>query len=341
MKIRYIIVLLVIAIQACKSDVTISNDYSADKSDIKAHHLVDPKTVNQWLLEKPGFYIPVQVSKHKTFSIEHIPNAKNIWRPDYGSDIKEPYAGLIPSKEKLQSLLQTLGYTAEKKLILYDAKANVDALRFSWVLSLYGFDNYYIINGGLKFWKEQGLPVTKDPQLEAPKSSYQLTGNFNHSIIANFEEVREAIKDTNTILIDTREHYEYLGQPFIHNGEVLPFKKGAFNRGSIPSAIHLNWSTLADLNGDHRIKSKKDLNYDLAQKGISSEKNIILYCHSGSRTSHTYYVLKHILGYPNVKNYDGSWIEWSYKHSKDDQIPIQQLVTHEEFEKLQKSLIEK
>ena len=161
---------------------------------------------------------------------------------------------------------------------------------------------------------------------------------FNQSSIATFDEVMAAIKDTNTILIDTREPYEYSGSPFINKGVVLPCKKGAFNRGSIPTAIHLNWSILADLNGDHRIKCEKDLKYDLKNKGIDSKKNIILYCHSGSRTSHTYYVLKHVLGYQHVKNYDGSWIEWSYRNSKDNTIPIQQICQENQFNTIKDSL---
>ena len=125
---------------------------------------------------------------------------------------------------------------------------------------------------------------------------------------------------------------------YLNNGQVLAYKKGAFNRGSIPSSIHLNWSALADLNGDHRIKAEKDLKFDLERKGITPDKKIILYCHSGSRTSHTFYVLKHVLGFPNVKNYDGSWIEWSYKHSLDQSIPLQQLCAEKDFIRKKDSL---
>jgi len=312
--------------------------FSNKKSDIKAYNLIEPKLANNLLTKYPDKYIPIQVSKVKPFLKEHILGAKNIWRPDYDSGNNEPFGGLIPSQNKVEKLLQSFGFIEGCSLLLYDLKANVDAFRFAWVLNLYGFDDFKIINGGLKYWKLNGFEVSNNISSTAKKSDYQLSKNFDKSMIAEFDEVLEAIQDSNTILIDTRETYEYEGMPFIFKDTVLSYKKGAFNRGSIPSSIHFNWSTLADLSGDHRIKSEKDLRYDLDRKGIASDKNIILYCHSGSRTSHTYYVLKHVLGYENVKNYDGSWIEWSYKHSIDSSVPLLQICPEDQFEKIKNSL---
>ena len=323
---------------ACTADPTESISYSNDKSDIAADNLISPKKAHALLKENPNKFIPIQVSKEKPFLVEHIPNAQNIWRPDYGATTKTPYGGLIPSREKLQGLLQNLGYENGRTLFLYDLKANVDALRFAWVLNLYGFDDFKIINGGLKFWKDSQLPVTKDLINQVAKSDFQLKEYFDDKIIANFEEVKNAIKDSNTILIDTREDYEFLGRPFIFKDSVLSYKIGAFDRGSIPSSIHLNWSTLADLKGDHRIKAERNLRFDLEEKGISPDKNIILYCQSGSRTSHTFYVLRDILGYENVKNYDGSWIEWSYMSSINKSVPVQQICSEEQFSNLLDSL---
>ena len=93
------------------------------------------------------------------------------------------------------------------------------------------------------------------------------------------------------------------------------------DRGCIPSSVHLNWSDMADLEADHRVKCHKDLEHDLRQKEIDRDKEIIVYCHSGSRSSHTYFVLKKVLKFQNVKNYDGSWIEWSHLANTDDAYP--------------------
>ncbi len=325
---------------SCKDEST-SVNYSNDKSDIQAHNLINPREAYDLLLKEPNKYIPVQVSKEKIFANGHIKNSQNIWRPDYGSSNNHPYGGLIPSQEKLEILLNRLGFDKGKTLLLYDAKANVDALRFAWVLSLYGINDYRIISGGLKFWKESNLPLDDQIVEFKHQSSFKLDKEFDQSIIANFDEVYAAINDENTILIDTREDYEYLGEPFIFKDSILSYKLGAFDRGSIPTSIHLNWSQLVDLNGDHRIKSEKDLRFDLETKGITSDKDIILYCHSGSRTSHTFYVLKEILGFKKVKNYDGSWIEWSYLAKKDSTVPIQKLCTENKFIQMKDSLSKK
>lgn len=311
--------------------------YSSSKDDIKASDLIGPSEAYELLKEK-NLYIPVQISKKEVFQKEHIPNALNIWRPDYGSENNVPFGGLIPSREKLQNLLQEFGFDKGKTLLLYDTKANVDALRFAWVLKLYGFYDYKIINGGLAYWKKQKFPLTEKTSKQPVKTDYILDDFFDNSIIAHFEEIKSAITDSNTIIVDTRETYENRGEPYVKNGKIFEYKPGAFNRGSIPTAIHLNWSTLADLNGDHRIKSEADLRYDLQKRGIDPDKNIILYCQSGSRTSHTLYVLKNILGYKNVKNYDGSWIEWSYNWSIDNSLPIEQKCSDDQFVKMLDSL---
>lgn len=324
-------------LSSCSTDVS-PVLYSNDKSDIVADNLINPDAAHLLMQQSPDKFIPIQVSKEKPYLVEHIPGSQNIWRPDYGAEKNEPYGGLIPSRGKLQNLLQELGYDKGKTLLLYDLKANVDALRFAWVLELYGFEDYRIISGGLKYWKLSDLPVNSDLPTNPAKTDFILNEYFDRDIIASFEDVQQAILDTNTILIDTREQYEYLGRPFKYQDTILPYKLGAFNRGSIPSSIHLNWSNFADLKGDHRIKAENDLRHDLNKRGITPDNNIILYCQSGSRTCHTYYVLKNILGYENVKNYDGSWMEWSYMSTINEEVPIQQLANEEEFSKYLDSL---
>lgn len=324
-----IILFLGISITGCKQDSSL--EYSDDKNAIQAYSLIDPLEAMRLLEGDQQTYIPVQVSKPEVFDKGHIPNAIQIWRPDYTSNNKTPVSGLIPSRKKLELLIRSFGFEEGDTLIIYDAKANVDAMRFAWTLSLYGFDDYKLVNGGLQHWKENGLMTTSTVSPIAKSSNFSLGMDFKDDMIADFEEVRNALQDTNTVLLDTREFYEYAGQPFFKKNKLYDHKSGAYARGSIPNAIHHNWSEMADLNGDHRIKSEKTLRYDLNRKGITPDKKIILYCQSGSRTTHSYYVLKHILGYKDVKNYDGSWIEWSYNHTLDENVPIYQHLDDAEF----------
>ncbi len=328
---------ILLTLTACQSSIEVE-EYSSNKADIQAYNLIEPIELEQLLEERESDYILVQVSTKKKFEKQHLEGALNVWRPDYGSKVKEPYGGLMGNHEEIQSLLQNLGYQKGKTLLLYDLKANVDACRLAWVLSYYGFENYKIINGGFTACVAEGMREVSGKSEEAVKTNFQLKPLTHRTMSADFEEVRSSILDTNTLLIDTREDYEFLGQPFVKDGQVYSFKKGAFSRGSIPGAIHLNWSTLADLSGDHRIKAEKNLRHDLKEKGVDPEKNIILYCQSGSRTSHTYYVLKHVLDYPNVKNYDGSWIEWSYKNNVDSLVPINLLTSKDDHDRMYKTL---
>lgn len=321
----------------CKSDEAVP-DYSGDKDQITATNLLSPKEAYSKINNAISAPIIIQVSKKAAYEEKHLPAALNIWRPDYAADEKKPISGLAPSRHKLEGLLQKLGYEKGKTLFLYDSKANVDALRFAWVLQLYGFTDFKVINGGLINWMKEGLPTTNKKTESPQRTNYMLPSLLNEKIIATMAEVKASIKNNEVLLVDTREPYEYKAEPYIHNGKILSHKAGAAVRGSIPGAVHLNWSTLADLNGDHRIKSEKDLRHDLEAKGITPDKEIILYCHSGSRTSHTFYVLKDILGYKNVKNYDGSWIEWSHAYNQDTTLPINQLSTHAQYNYLKDSL---
>ncbi len=327
---QLISILLLICITACNSSV---DNNSEIKDDVRSALLISTDDALRIVDIDNGKYVIVQLSTPSIYAQGHIPGAKQLWRPSYTSKNKE-YGGLIPDKKQLEILLSGLCVDNETELLLYDNKGNVDALRFAWILELYGFTNYKIINGGLEAWRLSGYAISKDTIADCNGSDIKLNDSINNEIIAYLEEVKHAIKDPEYILIDTRERYEYEGKPFIKDNKVWHHKKGAFDRGTIPGSVHLNWSELVELNGDHRFKSYKDLNYNLERKNISKEKKIIVYCQSGSRSAHTYFVLKHILGYPYVKNYDGSWIEWSYMNKNGENNPLHQICKKDSFESL-------
>ncbi len=330
--------MLFICLLACNPEAT-QNELSDSKDDIQHEHLISAQELTHLLKAEKEQLIILHISKSEDYQKGHLPGAINIWRPQYTTSNIDSISELIIDENKLESLLQNLGVEESSQLILYDIKGNVDALRFAWVLELYGFDNFKVLNGGMKYWKQLGLPVEQDPSRKIVASNYTLESRKDFSSYAKFEEIISNLNNEDYLLIDTREVYEFEGKPFILNDKVYKHKKGSFNRGKIPGSVHLNWSELVDLTGDHRIKSIKDLHYNLHQKGIHSDKNIILYCQSGSRSSHSYFVMKHLLGFPNVKNYDGSWIEWSYLNKKKSDIPIEQICDSLNFMTLYDSLI--
>jgi len=267
--------------------------------------------------------------------LEHIPDAINLWRPDFRSKSESKVKGMRCSKEELENLFSKIGVDSSSQLIIYDTKGSVDAFRFTWVLDYYEYRNHKVLNGGLVTWKKHGYPTNSDTSTkEIIPTDFRLEAQKEADILASAEEVLHAIDDGNTIIVDTREEYEYLGQPFISSDKIHMYKKGAFAAGAIPTAIHFNWSNLSDLSDDQRIKCKKDLLHDLSNNGITPDKNIIVYCQSGSRSSHTAFVLRNILNYPSVRNYDGSWIEWTYLNQTDNKFGIEQHTSAEEIDEI-------
>jgi len=325
MRIRFLAIslLMVLSQLSCNDSKAKEETFSASKYDVLSNYLVSAKEALDSINSGVHQVRIIQLSKPEDFEKSHIEDATNLWRQDYSTSI-DSIGGLASQKDKIQNILSESGVDQNTLLLLYDRKGNVDAFRFAWILELYGFKNFKIINGGLKAWTIAGYPLSSGPAKIVDSTNIALE-EMDSSGSATSEEVRMAIDDDNYLIIDTREPYEYNAEPFIYNDGIHSYKPGAFGRGRIPGSLHLNWSELVDLNGDHRIKSLKDLHYDLDRKNISPDKKIIVYCQSGSRSAHTYFVLRHILNYPFVKNYDGSWIEWSYLNKNNPDIyPVAQ-----------------
>lgn len=254
-----------------------------------------------------------EVSKPNNYKKGHIKGAFNIWRPDYSNNEHPNFTGMRAGKIQLEELLSKYGVDNETTLLLYDEKGNCDAARFAWQLELWGFKKFHLINGGKKSYQLQGFKLNKTTPALPSFTNFKFKRNIEtDALLATYKDVYNALKDHNSIVVDTLELYEFTGTPFKKKGEQLLYKKGAFTNGAIPTAKHYNWSNAVDLSGNHQLKSIKDLEYDLEAAGVQSDKSIILYCQSGTRSAHTSFVLRHILKYRNVKNYDGSWIEWSY-----------------------------
>ncbi len=288
------------------------------------------------IFEQESNWVLFEISKEEKYQKGHIAGAHRLWRPDYCNEEAYEFGGMRASKSQLERLLSQYGVKNDSKILLYDTKGNVDATRFAWQLELFGFHNFYLINGGKKAWELTNYELTTKLPSSPSTSNFKFEQiSENQSFIAHQKEVWEAIQDTQTILVDTRELYEFRGEPFKKNGQKYPFKKGAYANGAIPNALHFNWSNTVDLSNDHCLKSISTIKYDLEKAGISPNKKIIVYCQSGVRSAHTSFVLRHLLNYPHVKNYDGSWIEWTYEAAKNNQnAPIHLAISDSLFQKM-------
>ncbi len=249
--------------------------------------------------EKNVVVIDTRSSAH--FMGGHIPGAQNMWRPAMGAEKDEyPFGGMRASKEKMEKELGKMGVNSDTYVLIYDAKADYDAARLWWVLDIYGFHNVSLIDGGVDGWKAAGFDFQRGFGDKAVEQEFKFKEREDYSKLASLDDVKGAAETKETPIIDTRSTAE-------HEGTTT--KKGAFRPGRIPSEIFIPWETAVNYEGDKTFKSVEELEKIY---GEFEDGGAIAYCQSGVRSAHTTFVLTQLLGYEGVKNYDGSWIEWSY-----------------------------
>lgn len=223
---------------------------------------------------------------------------------DWKKDINDPVRRDILSKEQLQELFSRSGISADSTLVLYGDFNNWFAAFAFWVFQYYGVKNVKILNGGRKKWIEEDKPLTK----EVP--SYQRTTYIaaepDQSVRAYLDDVRQALgKKGRVSLVDVRGPKEFTGE--ILAPPEYPTEH-AQRGGHIPGAANIPWGQA--VRDDGTFKSPEELTQLYESKGVTKDKDVITYCRIGERSSHSWFVLKYLLGYQNVRNYDGSWTEW-------------------------------
>jgi thiosulfate/3-mercaptopyruvate sulfurtransferase len=234
------------------------------------------------------------------YHLGHIPGSVLF---DWKKDINDPLSRNIVSKESCEELLNKSGINQDTTLILYGDFNNWFAAFAFWVFKYYGFKDVRIMNGGRKKWLEEDRSIDKTiPTYSA--------GNFKASspdekIRTYLNHVSESLKNKQSTLVDVRSPAEFTGE--MTAPAEYPTEH-AQRGGHIPAAINIPWGKA--VNEDGTFKSAEDLMNLYRENGILPEKEVISYCRIGERSSHTWFVLKYLLGYPDVKNYDGSWTEW-------------------------------
>jgi thiosulfate/3-mercaptopyruvate sulfurtransferase len=238
--------------------------------------------------------------KKEAYNKEHIKGALHIWRTDI-ENIDYPYDGIMANKVQIETLFSKLGIATNDTLVIYDDSGLCDASRLWWLLQNYDFTNVKLLHGGLNAWKGiHGLVTAEETILQ--NSVFKLPENPSMKYYVSKEGMQDAL-NTNTIILDTRTHDEFSGKRQ---------KKGAARAGRIPNSIHVDWAESINYNEDKKIKLVEDLESIYSQLKSTKDTPIIVYCHSGVRSAHTTFILTQLLSYKNVKNYDGSWTEWSY-----------------------------
>jgi thiosulfate/3-mercaptopyruvate sulfurtransferase len=216
-------------------------------------------------------------------------------------DLQDPQVRDLASREALAAKLGESGVTPDTTILLYGDSNNWFAAYAYWALKYYGHDNVKLVNGGRVKWEAENRPLTTDaPDVQA--TQYSFPGEPDENLRAYRDQVLAAIGKVP--LVDVRSPAEFSGQ--LLAPENLP-QEGAQRGGHIPTAINVPWATA--VNQDGTFKSADELRSIYEGKGVKGEE-VIAYCRIGERSAHTWFVLRELLGYPDVSNYDGSWTEW-------------------------------
>jgi len=231
----------------------------------------------------------------------HIPGAVMIdWVADLNDKVRRDYLG----REGFENLCSSKGIGNDTTVVFYGDKNNWWACYAFWVFQLFGQTNAKILNGGRKKWMDEGRELTKETPKIQP-TPYHAQERADYKIRAFRDQGMQHVL-AQAPLVDVRSPAEYTGE-LLHM-EAYP-QEGALRGGHIPGARNIPWGKA--VKEDATFKSPEELRelYE-KQNGLSPDQNIIAYCRIGERSSHTWFVLTYLLGYPNVRNYDGSWTEW-------------------------------
>jgi thiosulfate/3-mercaptopyruvate sulfurtransferase len=235
------------------------------------------------------------------YDVGHIKNAVKL---DWHTDVQDPVRRDFVDKAGFEALLSRYGIANDTTVVFYGDKNNWYAAYSFWLFKLYGHQDARIMNGGRTKWEQEGREYTKDVPQFTPTEYHAQEPNL--TIRAFRRQVEDVLQQGGAALVDVRSPDEYTGK-LLHM--VNYPQEGAQRGGHIPGAKSIPWATAANPDNG-TFKSAAELRTIYGGKGVTPDKDVIAYCRIGERSAHTWFVLTQLLGYPNVRNYDGSWTEW-------------------------------
>jgi thiosulfate/3-mercaptopyruvate sulfurtransferase len=257
-------------------------------TDWLAEHLGDEGLVVAEVDENPDLY-----------DEGHIPGAIKLhWR----EDLQDPVERDLVEKEAFERLMGERGISNDTALVLYGDKNNWFAAYAYWYLKIYGHEDVRILDGGRQKWIDEGRELTTDAP-EIASATYSASDR-DESIRARRDAVLESL-GADPVLVDVRSPQEFSGELLAPPGYE---QEGAQRGGHIPKAKSIPWASA--VRDDGTFKSAGELRELYAGKGVGPDQPVTAYCRIGERSAHTWFVLRELLGYQEVKNYDGSWTEW-------------------------------
>jgi len=234
------------------------------------------------------------------YEVGHVPGAVKV---DWHSELQHQVVRDYVDKEAFAKLVGSKGIGNNHTVVFYGDRNNWWACYALWVFKMYGHQDCRIMNGGRQKWIDEGRPLTQE-RPNYPPVTYTASGP-DLSIRAFRPEVMDHIK-TQKPLIDVRSPGEYSGE-LLHMPDYP--QEGALRGGHIPGAASVPWGQAVAPNGTFKSAEELKALYE-GRAGLKSQDDVVVYCRIGERSSHTWFVLTYLLGYPHVRNYDGSWTEW-------------------------------
>ncbi|MEX1019084.1 MAG: sulfurtransferase [Litorilinea sp.] len=269
---------------------------------VNAEILVD----TDWIvenLENPDVLFMEVSSRQESYVEGHISGAVYVHTGSQLTNPDDSTQGQILTQDALSALFSEIGVTHDTTIVLYDDSNNLSSTRAFWALKYYQHEDVRLYNGGKNRWVRDGQELSTDV-VEATPSDY-VANDADPEIRTTTEYVLEHLDDENVVMCDTRNPEEYTGTDV-----------RAARGGHVPGAINLDWVYNVDDNG--MFKSAEELYELYTAAGFAPDKQIITYCQTGVRGAHTWFVLRELLGYPDVRNYDGSWAEYGNR----EDVPI-------------------
>ncbi len=258
-------------------------------TDWLAQHLTDPGVVVAEVDESPDLY-----------DEGHIPGAVKLHWKD---DLQDPVERDLIDKASFERLMGSRGIGNDTTVVLYGDRNNWFAAYAYWYLKIYGHEDVRLLDGGRQKWIDEGRELTTDVPSPAPRT--YTAKERDPSIRVYRDEVLAGLDRNDIALVDVRSPQEYSGELIAPPGYE---QEGAQRAGHIPGAVSIPWATA--VRDDGTFKAADELRQIYAGRGVTPDKEVRAYCRIGERSAHTWFVLRELLGYGNVKNYDGSWTEW-------------------------------
>ena len=264
----------------------------------------------QWVaghLDDPGIRIVESDEDVLLYETGHVPGAVKV---DWQGDLQDPVVRDFIGPEGFAALMSRLGISDDTTVVFYGDKYNWWAAYAYWFFRLNGHQQLRLMNGGRQKWIAENRPLTQEVPHYSP-TQYRV-GRMSREIRAFLSDVLEHVGGPRSsalppdhALVDVRSPAEYRGE-LLHMADYP--QEGALRGGHIPFAQSIPWAQAA--NPDGTFKSAEELRALYGAQSVTPDKDVIVYCRIGERSSHTWFVLQELLGYPRVRNYDGSWTEW-------------------------------